>query len=371
MKPTNIPLILGTFFGTIFVSLLTYVLVKTWNVQADMPVDPEVTFELPDVTTTYKVRDLPVSQESIVIPSTDQGEPSFSYDAKTGSVTLTSSPQDYQIALSSLPNLRGTTEPHQVLTPNYTLVPRYQSRVELYNKRLNIVHRSSLPILLKDGSRGTELELPPELLRNMIMPTSLDLSVPLGIDEPMLLGYILPRLTPKQKDYFSLNSTTSNVRSALFERLKLQTTPVVLGVDDGPTSSGEHAAKYIEVDISQQKLYFFASGQLAKTYTISTGLDYPTPVGEFHIMNKAPLAFSGIYNAWMPYWMAFEYANDVGAYLGFHEKAYTSLIKGKKIYSHDREIGDKLTGGCIALSASDAKDVYDHSDVGMLVRIVP
>ncbi|GAB4026161.1 MAG: hypothetical protein Fur0011_0850 [Candidatus Microgenomates bacterium] len=371
MKLTSISLILSAFFGTIFVSLLTYVLVKNWKVQADMPVDPEVTFELPGVTTIYKVRDLPVSQDSIIIPSTDQSEPSFSYDPNTGSITLTSSPFDYQITLSSLPNLRGTIEPHQVLTPNYTLIPRYQSRVELYNKRLNIVHRSSLPILLKDGSRETVLELPPELLRRIIMPTSLDLSIPLGVDEPLLLNYILPRLTPKQKEYFNLGATTSNVRSALSERLRLQTTPVVLGVDDGPTSNGELASKYIEVDISQQKLYFFASGSLAKVYTISTGLDYPTPVGDFHIMNKAPLAFSGIYNAWMPYWMAFEYANDVGAYLGFHEKAYTSLVKGKKVYSHDREIGDKLTGGCIALSEKDAQEVYDHSDVGMLVRIVP
>lgn len=365
------PLFLAILTGTVFVVILTFKLIKTYIAEATAPFDPEVTFELPDVTTTYKIRDLEVKGDSIIIPSHDYGEPSFSYSPETGTVSLTSSPEDYQINLSSLPNLSSTTIDHQTITPNYTRVPRYKSRIELYNKRLNIVYRSALPITLKDGSRDTELSLPPELLRRIIMPTSLDLSIPLGIDEPVLLNYILPRLTPKQKEYFNLGATTSNVRNALSERLRLQTTPIVLGVDDGPTSKGELAGKYIEVDISQQKLYFFASGKLAKVYTISTGLDYPTPVGEFHIMNKAPLAFSGIYNAWMPYWMAFEYAGDVGAYLGFHEKAYTSLVKGKKVYSHDREIGDKLTGGCIALSEKDAKEVYDHSDVGMLVRIVP
>lgn len=365
------PLFLPVLAGTIFVAITTFQLIKTYNALADTPFDPEVTFELPDVTTTYKIRDLEVKGDTIIIPSHDLGEPSFSYSSDTGIVTLTSSPNDYQISLSSLPNFRNTTDVHQTLTPNYTLVPRYKDRIELYNKRLNIVHRSALSITLKDGSHDTELSLPPELLRRIIVPTSLDISVPLGVDEPVLLGYIIPRLTPKQKEYFNLVATTSNVRTALSERLRLQTTPLVLGVDDGPTSKGELAGKYIEVDISQQKLYFFASGSLAKIYTISTGLDYPTPVGEFHIINKAPLAFSGIYNAWMPYWMAFEYAGDVGAYLGFHEKAYTSLVKGKKIYSHDREIGDKLTGGCIALSEKDAKEVYDHSDIGMLVRIVP
>lgn len=365
------PLFLAVLTGTIFVATMTFQLIKTYNAEANTPFDPEVTFELPDVTTTYKIRDLEVKGDSIIIPSHDMGEPSFSYSPETGTVALTSSPNDYQINLASLPNLQSSTMSHQTITPNYTLIPRYKSRIELYNKRLNIVHRSALSITLKDGSRDAELSLSPELLRRIIMPTSLDLSIPLGVDEPILLNYILPRLTPKQKEYFNLGATTSNVRSALSERLRLQTTPLVLGVDDGPTSKGELAGKYIEVDISQQKLYFFASGSLAKVYTISTGLDYPTPVGEFHIMNKAPLAFSGIYNAWMPYWMAFEYAGDVGAYLGLHEKAFTSLVKGKKIYSHDREIGDKLTGGCIALSEKDAKEVYDHSDVGMLVRIVP
>ncbi len=371
MKTTTTPLILGIFFGTLVVSLFTFYFVQSRTADATTPPDPEVTFVLPDTTVTYKIRDLPVAQDRILIPSLDQSEPIFHYDSHSGTLTLTRSPLDYELTLADLPNLSHPPAASQTLTPNYTLVPRYLPRVELYNKRLNLVHRDSLPLTLKDGSQDTILPLPPDLLRQIIIPTSLDLSVPLAIDEPLLLNYILPRLTPKQKDYFNLPATTLNVKEALSSRLRFQSTPLVLGVDAGPTSQGEHATKYVEVDISQQKLYLFVGGSLLKTYTISTGLDYPTPVGEFYILNKAPLAFSGIYNAWMPYWMAFAYAGDVGAYLGFHEKAYTHLEKGQKIYAHDREIGDKLTGGCIALAEGDAQDLYLHSDVGMLVRIVP
>jgi hypothetical protein len=56
--------------------------------------------------------------------------------------------------------------------------------------------------------------------------------------------------------------------------------------DKGPNSDGLIASKYIEVDISQQKMYTFAKGKLLKEYRVSTGLDYPTPVGEFTRLNK-------------------------------------------------------------------------------------
>ncbi len=371
MKNFNLPLFLAAIASTLTIALVTFFSMRSWHVEAEVAFDPEVTFQLPDTTVTYKIRDLPIVGNSIIVPSNDQSEPAFRYDQSLGTLTLMSSPLDYQIEIASLPNLATTTEQVQVITPNYQQVSRYEPRIKLYNARLNIVHRQPLIIKLKDGATETDLSLPASLLRQIIMPTSLDLSVPLAIDEPVLLNYIIPRLSIKQKEYFNLNATTANVKNALSERLRLQTTPVVLGVDDGPSSQGDLASKYLEVDLSQQKMYFFISGQLFKSYRISTGLDYPTPVGEFHVMNKAPLAFSGIYNAWMPYWMAFKYASDVGAYLGLHEKAYVSISRGKKIYAHDRQIGDKLTGGCIAFAPQDAKEIYDRSDVGMLVRIVP
>ncbi|MFH1244146.1 MAG: L,D-transpeptidase [bacterium] len=146
---------------------------------------------------------------------------------------------------------------------------------------------------------------------------------------------------------------------------------MVMGVDDGPSSDGSLATRYLEIDLSQQKMYFFINGSRYGEYRISTGVDYPTPPGEFHILNKAPRAFSEIYNVWMPYWMGFTYANKVGAYLGIHEIAYALDSRGKPFYKSGYYIGDKQTGGCIAMEPKDAPEVYNLSEVGMLVRIVP
>lgn len=74
----------------------------------------------------------------------------------------------------------------------------------------------------------------------------------------------------------------------------------------------------------------------------------------------------------MPYWMGFTYINKLGASLGLHEIAYASKDKkGRPIYNHGYYIGDKMTGGCVAMEPKDSKEVYDLSPVGMLVRIVP
>ena len=246
------------------------------------------------------------------------------------------------------------------------------TELAIYNTRLNQVYRSPLTITLKNGSSFDSLDLPPSFLRTLIIPPASDLSAPLQIDKDQLLNYLNNTLSKKQKEYFDPTSTYQNVLTAISLRFHANTTPVVLGVDDGPTSHGELAGRYLEVDLSQQKMYFFINQSLFKEYRISTGIDYPTPVGDYAIMNKSPLAFSDIYNVWMPYWMGFTYVNKLGASLGFHEIAYAAKDKkGRPIYNNGYYIGDKMTGGCVAMEPKDSKEIYDLTPVGMLVRIVP
>jgi len=156
------------------------------------------------------------------------------------------------------------------------------------------------------------------------------------------------------------------------EILARQTTnsssPVVLGEDDGPNSDGTEAEKYIEVDVSQQKMFLFENGNLLKSFRVSTGLYYPTPSGKYKIINKSTLGYSGIFDVFMPYWMAFSYAKDLGAYLGIHELPY-KLSGGEKFYRFGNYIGQKKTGGCIALAPGDSREVYDFSFPNMDVLI--
>jgi len=248
--------------------------------------------------------------------------------------------------------------------------PEAASILEPYNLRLHNIYQEPLIISLKDGSAIAALSLDPSVIKSILIPTTTQLNVPPYVNQDLLISNITSRLTPKQKKYFNPSVAYINTKNAINLRFMGENAPVVMGIDDGPSSSGELAPRYLEIDLSQQKMYFFLNHTLYKEYRISTGSDYPTPVGEFHILNKAPKAFSEIYNVWMPYWMGFTYARDVGAYLGIHEIAYAVDPTGKPVYRYGYYIGDMMTGGCVAMEPSDSREIYSLSGVGMLVRVV-
>lgn len=143
---------------------------------------------------------------------------------------------------------------------------------------------------------------------------------------------------------------------------------LTISIDTGPNTTGSITDKYIEVDISQQKMYLFKNGKLHKTFRVSTGLDYPTPTGEFTILNKTGLGYSNIYKVWLPYWMGFKYSEELKAYFGIHELPYT-LVDGKQIKRPRDFIGQPNTGGCVALDVGAAKEVYQFADIGTRVVI--
>jgi hypothetical protein len=333
---------------------------------------PIYTLKFPDQEYAISASDLNDLEGELIIPTGDNPNPKISYNTLKGELESIISPQDYVLSVDTLrhqiENYLGDLS--TTITPTYTLRDRYTTSLAEFNAHLNQTYRSPLNISLKDGSQLTDVTLAPAFLRSIIRPISTDLLYPIDINKEALLTYLNTNLTPKQKKYFNPDSTYQNTKNALNLRFMGNETPVVLGVDDGPTSHGEKADKYLEVDLSQQKMYFFIGGTLYKEYKVSTGIDYPTPVGEFHILNKEPKAFSTIYNVWMPYWMAFKYASDVGAYLGLHEIAYALDKKGKPVYNHGYYIGDMMTGGCVAMEPKDSREIYNLSDVGMLVRIV-
>ena len=145
---------------------------------------------------------------------------------------------------------------------------------------------------------------------------------------------------------------------------------VHVNVDSGPNSDGSLANRYIEIDISQQRMYTFKNGVLIKSYRISSGKDYPTPTGTFEVLNKTGLGFSTIYNVWMPYWMGFNYSKELHAYFGIHELPFY-YSAGNKIQRPRDFIGVPNTGGCVALDIGDAKEVYQFADIGTKVVIYP
>jgi lipoprotein-anchoring transpeptidase ErfK/SrfK len=46
------------------------------------------------------------------------------------------------------------------------------------------------------------------------------------------------------------------------------------------------------------------------------------------------------------------------------------VVMGERKYRFGYYIGNKMTGGCVAMEPKDSKEIYDLAKVGMLLRIV-
>ena len=167
-----------------------------------------------------------------------------------------------------------------------------------------------------------------------------------------------------------LSTFISRSKGLKGDTLLTKTTLVPLVETETTTTHGEIATRYIEVNIAKQKMYLFDQGAMLKSYPISTGLYYPTPIGRFKIINKALEGYSDIYNVYMPYWMAFYYgwAGGQDAYFGIHELPYW-YADGERKQRPREFLGSPHTGGCVSLDIGAAKEVYDFSFVGMDVVV--
>jgi hypothetical protein len=171
------------------------------------------------------------------------------------------------------------------------------------------------------------------------------------------------------------NIATQKVKDDLMEILKAryeghEIDALSIEYDKGANTTGDVANKYIEIDISQQKMYTFKNGTLTKTYRVSTGKDYPTPVGKFAIINKSGIGYSRQYHVWMPYWMGFYLDPNLHAYFGIHELPFY-YVGSNKIQRPREFIGSPNTGGCVALDIGAAREVYRFADIGTPVVIFP
>ena len=243
-------------------------------------------------------------------------------------------------------------------------VSELEQKVDKINKSLMGVFGSSLDLMV--GYPENKITLNPKIMRSItnIDPVGNFQSVSFGFDERQLQD-LLNTSGKNIKTSWATNLISKNLTDR-FERGVVK--PVVLGSDTGPNTDGTIASKYIEIDISQQMMYLFADGQPIKNYRISTGLNYPTPTGNYKIVNKLNMGYSGIFGVWMPWWMAFDFRDDIKAWVGIHELPY-KLNGQEKVYRFGNYIGQRKTGGCVALAPGESKEVYDFAYPGMDVAI--
>lgn len=125
---------------------------------------------------------------------------------------------------------------------------------------------------------------------------------------------------------------------------------------------GRTPGRYIEIDLSAQRMHLMEGDQYHRTFIISTGKwDTPTPIGEFQIYNHHPNPYSKRYGLYMPNWMAI---TPDGGY-GLHQLPYwpDGRVEGT---SH---LGRAVSHGCVRLGPGDSKYVYDWAANGTKVFI--
>ncbi|MGQ9731619.1 MAG: L,D-transpeptidase [Candidatus Zipacnadales bacterium] len=125
----------------------------------------------------------------------------------------------------------------------------------------------------------------------------------------------------------------------------------------------------IEISRSGRWLKVFYAGQLAKEYPICSGAGNNTPVGHFHIQNKA------VWPSWRAYWGELipggSPRNPLGArWLGTtaHGRV-TGWAIGIHGTNQPSSIGQRISGGCIRTYNHFSIELYDTIPIGTRVWI--
>lgn len=115
--------------------------------------------------------------------------------------------------------------------------------------------------------------------------------------------------------------------------------------------------RWIDIDLSEQRLYSYKGGKLIKSFVVSTGTwQHPTVTGQYRIYamyRYSTMAGPGYYLPDVPYAMYF--------YKGYS-------IHGT--YWHNN-FGVPMSHGCVNMVTADAGWLYERSSIGTLVNVRP
>jgi lipoprotein-anchoring transpeptidase ErfK/SrfK len=156
--------------------------------------------------------------------------------------------------------------------------------------------------------------------------------------------------------------------AALRENKETGLTTVAMGGESFPIVVPERLFR-IEISRSERWLKVTYAGKLAKEYPICSGAGNNTPVGHFHIQNKAE------WPSWRAYWGEYmpggSARNPLGArWLGTTARGRaTGWPIGIHGTNQPSSIGQRISGGCIRTYNQTAIELYETIPIGTPVWI--
>ena len=138
--------------------------------------------------------------------------------------------------------------------------------------------------------------------------------------------------------------------------------------DEGVKTSWEDPVvttnKEIVIDISEQKLYAYDSGQLIMDISISTGLELtPTPRGQYTVFKKTPTRYM---QGPLPNLIDQQYYDLPGVPWNLYFTDGGAVIHGA--YWHN-SFGSRYSHGCVNLPPDRARELYHWSPLGTKVIV--
>jgi lipoprotein-anchoring transpeptidase ErfK/SrfK len=174
---------------------------------------------------------------------------------------------------------------------------------------------------------------------------------------------------PNQKDYQNNNQNSDNSSTSPDETNKPdKPKPSAQNNQKNnetakPRNKNDHPNYRIEVSISEQKVRIYDNDTLIKNWTVSTGENNSTPLGDFTIQNRGEWFFSEKYQEGAMWWVSFK---DWGIYL-FHS---VPMDRNQNIIQEEADkLGSPASHGCIRLRVEHAKWIYDNIPEGTPVHI--
>lgn len=123
----------------------------------------------------------------------------------------------------------------------------------------------------------------------------------------------------------------------------------------GPAQGASPGHRWIDIDISEQRLAAYEGDTRVLSAAVSTGRPgMPTPLGEFRIYRRVPAQAMGGPDYYLP---------NV-QYVAYFYRDYAIHAT----YWHDN-FGQPVSHGCVNMRTADARWLYEWAPVGTLVRV--